>query len=540
MTKKAEAPKNTQRKKKLTSIEREANYYEQQARLIQAKKKYERVSFELERQNELLKRTRNLHKAVKPTPYYQPKWDRVHINDTMKHEGESIRDQMRYLEANNPIVQAALSAAKTLYLGSDGITCEPRPLLADGSVDNKLAEEIQTKWQGFCINVNGSYAPCDIMTIKMLQEFMIVRSLVDGEVWVIINEDIENKTFTLHIKTSEYLSYNLNDPIPPLEFDSEEQIVAFNFRKPNKQMPTVIDPNSYIRVNAQDVAGFAHQREPRQFRGASPFASCAILLDQLDSYVEATVTNARINGNILGVVRDIGTGGSGYEEDFETYDEDQTLDLTNIAQNVTMITPPSGKTVEFSSGNGKASSLAEFIDIVTHQVAAALGVPHEMLSSRFSSSYSAARQSFKVGEVNYKRKVHDFVARVMRPIYRRFVRYLIDTGQLKNYSSETKYLSLFNAEYRNGTIPPIDPVKETKSLQMQVASGFTSISDASRQLGNNPRDVTSTLALDKQRFTEAGLTEIWNNGVTSTSAGMLQQSEAEETIEEGEQEKDEE
>lgn len=484
----------------------------------------------------------NLHKAIEPTPNFKPEYDRGYINNTVGNEARRIRDQLRHLEANNQILQAILEALLTLYLGSSGIMCSPQPRLLNGKIADALAAEIKRKWREFGVNVTGTKAPTGRLSIYQLQAYIIKRAYVDGDCFVVINEDRVNSTFKLHVKTSEWLGYNLNSNTPPVILDPvTNEVTAFKFYAYNQNRSgysnSIVDTNKFIVVDSEDVLAFTHKREPEQFRGISPLASAIIPLQQLETFKNSVLTSEVISSSIIGVSRQITATPPARDMYGEVIDQDQELSFEKLSENFGLLIAPDNRTIELAENKSSAERLAVFTAHLLHQIAGAVGLPYEVVSTIYSSSYSAARGSFKVGEVNFERKVEDVVAMIMRPLYRRYVEFLKETGQLQHLTNEIDLDTLYNADFRSGCIPPIDPLKETRSVELMLKLGLISHEEACKILGYNFTDVVAGIGNARRILEENGLTEIWQNICNNLTNSTVNE---EELVEETTQEQQEE
>ena len=166
--------------------------------------------------------------------------------------------------------------------------------------------------------------------------------------------------------------------------------------------------------------------------------------------------------------------------------------------------PPMGPAMpNLALGNGAIMSLAEgedvqiadpkrpnalyepFVQAHIRQIGMALGIPYEVLTQHFNSSYSASRAALLEAWRMYDERRDWFAKAFCQPIYEEWLAEQVLKGNIAApgfFSSELIRRAYCGAEWIGPQPGQLDPVKETNAATMRVNAGFSTIERESRGL----------------------------------------------------------
>ncbi len=229
-----------------------------------------------------------------------------------------------------------------------------------------------------------------------------------------------------------------------------------------------------------------------QVRGIPWGASCLIRLRDFDDYADAQLVRQKLAACYVAFVHDSAAGGT------------NTVGATVPSPIPEEFTPgmveqlPAGKDIAFSNPP-QIEGYTEYAKVTLQEIAAGYGVTYEQLTGDLSGvNFSSGR----MGWIEHFRSIIQWRAFIMKPqvcdpVWRWFNEALVAMGEISEPIAAT-------------WTPPrremIDPVKEVKALTEMVRSGFSSLSEAIRQLGYDPRELLEELRDDQALLEELGLT----------------------------------
>ncbi|MBN6359074.1 phage portal protein, partial [Escherichia coli] len=109
------------------------------------------------------------YEAVKPTRTHKARRENRSANQLSQMGAVSLREQARWLDNNHDLVIGVFDKLEERVVGAKGIIVEPHPVLKNGNIAKKLAEQIRTKWAEWSVSpeVTGQF------TRPMLERLML-------------------------------------------------------------------------------------------------------------------------------------------------------------------------------------------------------------------------------------------------------------------------------------------------------------------------------------------------------------------------------
>jgi lambda family phage portal protein len=234
---------------------------------------------------------------------------------------------------------------------------------------------------------------------------------------------------------------------------------------------------------ARDVIHLFRQDRIGQVRGVPWGASCMLQARDLDIYEDAELQRQRLAAALAGYIETTG------DPETETTEKDSTGHLLEDIEGGTLSYLDEGEKITFNNPP-QLEMYADYIRLNLMGVAAGFGTTYEALSGDYSKvNFSSGR----MGWLEFASEVNEWQRLTMIPTFcQRIWEWFVEAAFLQGLTPET-------VEPVTWTVPRremIDPVKEIKGLTLQIRAGLTSLSEALRGLGHDPKELLEELASD--------------------------------------------
>lgn len=140
-------------------------------------------------------------------------------------------------------------------------------------------------------------------------------------------------------------------------------------------------------------------------------------------------------------------------------------------------------------------------------VAAGIGLPYELVSGDLEGvTYS----SIRAGLIEFRRRVeqlqHNVVVHLFcRPVWERFVRLAVLTGDLPARDFDRNPDAYLGCEWLPPKFDYVDPMKDVQAEIMAIGAGLKSRSQAISERGYDAEQVDAEIAADRERAEGLGL-----------------------------------
>jgi len=379
----------------------------------------------------------------------------------------------------------------------------------------KIERVIETKFEEWSYN-------CDIedsLHFNSLQMMVLVGMLISGDIFIntLYTTDKINKKVSLKLQAIE--GDRVSNPNYTMDSEKIMRGIEVNyFGKPThyhilKQHPysdlITVDKFKWQRVPVYGVntnrKRILHIFEkggggrPGLKRGIPIFFSILDSLRQLEKYSEAELTAAVIASFFSVFVKtETAEGLPGTTEQSTSEEEKGEISLSpggivNLLEN---------ESIEVANPGRPNSTYKEFVEAITKEIGSSLGIPYEVLTLHFSSSYSAARAALLQAWQLFKYHRQIIVDYFCQPVYELFIDGLVASGEieLKNYK-ELKF-QYAKAKWIGSLGGSIDPTKEVEAAERRVLLGVSTIQKEAEEISN-----MDWLDIHRQREIEKNLRE---------------------------------
>lgn len=460
----------------------------------------------------------------------------------------TLRNRSADLVCNSPLGSSAIGTLRSNVIGA-GLMLSPK---IDYRLLGLTAEDAK-EWQRNALrefNLWASSTACDLYRKNNffdMQDMAYMSYLVDGDGWAAIKyrRPLPNNPYCIRIQLFEASrvcnpnsagsygspSYgdvemknekNGNRIINGVEIDADGAVVAywvanrvpFDLTNPIAQLKWQ-RVKAFGRLSGRpNVLQISHEERPEQYRGVPLLAPVIEVMKQVSRYTNAELTAAIVKSfYTLFFKSDNGNASDLNDVLNSTYDDSASMnaeDLSHIEVGAgTLNLLPPGIDVKSMDASRSMSTFEPFTNVLISQMGAAIGIPAEVLLSRFQGSYSAARGALLQASSVFKTRRKWFARDFCQPVYEAWLAEAVAIGRISapGYGTDpviTKAWS--NADWFGPVMGMLDPVKEVTGAALRVKYGFSTGERESAELTGTDYDSNiDQIAIEQQTWRAKGL-----------------------------------
>lgn len=444
-----------------------------------------------------LDRTRNFDAAAGGR-----RWEGVKtidgLNATILAGATTAARRAAWYARNNPWITSAVDSLVGNVIGS-GIT--PRSTHSDRAVRERL-HALWLKWtdQADAAGLADFYG----------LQAMAVRAMVEsGEVFARLKvaQSTESVPLQIELVDREQVPLDLHREIgggtrirAGVELDHVGRRVAYWVHPSRPSDPIGPLRAEPVRVPVADCLHVFKALAAGQLRGITWLAPVLLRLHELDQFEDAALVKAKVAALFAGFITDPDGSAGGLTGT-------NTGGVLTVGMEPGSLIPlPPGTDIRFSNPT-EHDAYAPFVKNHLRAIAAGLGVPYEIVSGDLEGvTYS----SIRAGLVEFRRRVEQLQYNVVvymfcRPIWERFVRLAVLSGELPAHDFDRKPDDYLGCKW----LPPkwdwVDPLKDARAEIEQIAAGLKSRTQAIAERGFDAEQIDAELAADQARATTLGL-----------------------------------
>ena len=410
-------------------------------------------------------------------------------------DAKQLRDSARALCRDYDVARNGLNVLVQNTVGS-GIDVMPAPRQSGGAVHRELAQALRDLWDGWWdrpeVTWQHDFGKC--------QQLLAASWFRDGEAFW---QQLAGPVPFLDHGTAVPLSLELLEAdLVPLDYDDPARgvmqgverngwgrVVAFHVLKqhPGEFMDFRAQTK---RVSADQMHQVAQLDRIHQVRGLSVFASVMSRVIDIKDHENSERLAGKVAASFCAQI---------IKGDAAAYSAPQVTDaagnaLDRAARSFQMypgmiadnLEP--GEKLEILDSNRPNPNLADYLHDQFRRMAGGIGVSGSSLTLNYKGTYSAQRQELVEKYGGYAMLGEQFVARVVRPIWKAFVQAAVLSGRLRLPSG-------WNVEQASAAVfirpqmPWIDPLKEVLAMGERVDRGWMAPQQAVLLSGNDPEEV---------------------------------------------------
>lgn len=413
-------------------------------------------------------------------------------NDAILRAGGSLRQQARHLEQNYDIALGVLNTLVSNVVGANGIGIEPQPRRADGSIHAEFARELLDLFKDWALKPEVTW-----MHDWPSAQRMLARSWFrDGEAFAQTVEGpvpyLDHGTrvpLSLEMMECDYIPMEMQSVTPLIqqgvEINAWGRPVAYHVHKANPlESGPLTGRGQTKRMPAERMLHVATRHRIRQLRGVSIFASVLNRFDDLKDYEESERIAAKVAASMAAFIR------KGNPDNYDPGDGSTTAAMRQMKFRPGMVFDDlrPGEDIGTIDTNRPNPNLETYRSGQIKAIAAAAGTTYSSAAKTYDGTYSAQRQELVEGWVAYQTLSSEFISRVVRPVYEKFVALAILSGSVRR-PADVVITTLDDAIYIPPQMPWIDPKKEAEAWGLLEDRAYVSGPEIIRKRGGNPIDV---------------------------------------------------
>ena len=308
---------------------------------------------------------------------------------------------------------------------------------------------------------------------------------------------------------------NGNRIINGIEIDDDGAVVAYWIANRYPYDPTEYKRLEWTRVEAfgkrtgfQNILQISHEERPEQYRGVPFLAPVIEELKQVSRFTDAELTAAIIKSyfTLFFKTESPGPGNMGLGLP-EAFGPQEKVDFSKYIFELgagTMNELPPGYDVKTVDASRQLSVFEPFTNALVSQIGAALGIPAEVLLSRFQSSYSAARGALlQFMAVAHARRTW-FARDFCQPVYERWLAEAVAIGRVRApgfFDSPLLRKAWSRADWFGPVMGMLDPEKEVRAAKLREEYGYsTGEREAAEMTGTTYSENIAQLSVERQNW----------------------------------------
>lgn len=429
------------------------------------------------------------YEAAKPDRLRKGRRATGSANDDVLRAGSTLREIARHLEQNYDLALGVLNTLVANVVGAGGVGIEPQPRNADGSINDDLARQILTLWKDWQTNPEVTRQH----DWPSAQRLLCRSWLRDGEVFAQLvagtmpSLDHGSKVpLSVEMLEADYVPMQLQATSPAtiaqgIETNAWGAPVGYHVLREDPASVTGFAARTK-RIPAERMLHLKNVHRIRQLRGVSIFASVLTRFDDLKDYEESERIAAKIAASMAAYIK------KGAPDTYNPQDGDDDAPRNmKFRPGMVFDDLKPGEDIGMIDTNRPNPNLETYRSGQLKAIAAGAGPTFSSIARTYDGTYSAQRQELVEGYAAYATLSSEFIGRIVRPVYERFIATAVASGVLR-VPAGTQPDSVDDAAYMAPAMPWIDPRKEAEAWGMLEDRAYASGPEIIRKRGGNPID----------------------------------------------------
>lgn len=428
------------------------------------------------------------------------------VNDDVLRAGSTLREVARHLEQNYDLALGVLNTLVANIVGPNGIGIEPQPRNADGSINDELARQIldlYKDWQ-ICPEVTRQHdwpSAQRLLARSWMRDGEVFSQMLAGNMTT-LNHGTK-VPFSLELLEADYVPFQLQSSAPAtisqgIETNAWGAPVGYHVLLDDPAGGSSLSGRTK-RIPADRMLHIKNVHRIRQLRGVSVFASVLNRFDDLKDYEESERIAAKIAASMAAYIKKGAPdlyNPDGTEDDAPRsmkFRPGMVFDDLKPGEDIGMIDTnrPNPNLETYRSGQMKA-------------IAAGTGPTFSSIARTYDGTYSAQRQELVEGYAAYATLSSEFIGRIVRPVYERFIATAVASGVLR-VPAGVVLDTVDDAAYMPPAMPWIDPRKEAEAWALLEDRAYASGPEIVRKRGGNPLETLEQQARWRREKEKQGI-----------------------------------
>jgi lambda family phage portal protein len=409
-------------------------------------------------------------------------------NNTSKWDLDTIKGRARDLYRNTPLASAAIDRPVDHVVGSGldlHVELDRKTLKLDDTFADEWEDDIERRFYAWANN-----PLCDITEQENfydLQSQAFRNMFMTGDIFTLLPIKSDPDLYG-NLRIALYEGDMVSSPngfdvpekiIKGVEIDSNGAATGYHFSNVHPNGETL--PTSWKLIKKygsksgrRQVIHMYKRKRPGQQRGVSILAPVIESIKQMGRFAESELMAAVVSSFFTVFIKQEGNSEEGNilqqgipvaEQVLPTGSQDFEMGSGNI------IGLNKGEGVEFGDPKRPSGNFEPFYNAYLAQIGMSMGIPYEVLTLRFNSSYSAARAAL-LEAWNLFKIWRMFVSRYWcTPIYKEWLSLEILSGRVSApgfFEDPLLRAAWCGASWIGSGMGMIDPVKETEAAKDRI------------------------------------------------------------------------
>lgn len=398
-----------------------------------------------------------------------------------------LRSSSRDLSMNSPMAGATLGRFKDSVIGH-GLYLQSRIDREFLNLDPEQAEAWERNTEReFALLANSKEIDAERSSnFYQLQALIYYSKLLSGDVfWLPLQISRQGVPYDLRIKTLEAdMISNPNNQMDSdtiaggIEVDEHGAPVKYYVSKKHPGGLLVISNEWYTidayakRTGLRQMYHVYDKLRPGQRRGYPLLSPVIESLKQITRLTDSELMASVVSSFFTAFIKTE----SGEEIDVN-FDEDEGVKQNSANQNQkemgpgTVVQLANGESVDLASPNRPNGAFEPFFNTIVSEISSSCGIPYEVVTLRFMSSYSAARAALLMAWKVFANHRIDCSREFCQPVYERFLleavlrNKIIAPGFIENLSIRQAWCK---STWLGQGIGQINPLVETKAARERI------------------------------------------------------------------------
>lgn len=406
------------------------------------------------------------------------------INEDVARAGVPMLQIARQLEQNYDLARGILNTLVVRIIGPRGIGVEPQPRQLDGSIHAGLARQLMELHQEWCkrpeVTREHDWAGAERLQCRTwVRDGEVLAQMLAGAVPGLVHST--RVPFSLELIEADLLPMELThgNIVQGVERNAWGAALAYHLHKADPANSlAALSVASTKRVPADRMLHLKVVDRIRQVRGVSIFASVLNRFDDLKDYEESERIAAKIAASMAAYIK------KGAPELYEP-DADAEPRQMKFRPGMVFDDLKVGEEIGMIDTNRPNPNLETYRGGQLRAIAAGTGPSYSSVARKYEGSYSSQRQELIETQDVYATLSAEFISKISRPVYERFVAMAVASGAVQ-IPPDVRIETIANATYMPPAMPWIDPKKEAEGWAILEDRCYLSGPEIIRQRGGNP------------------------------------------------------
>lgn len=473
-------------------------------------------------------------------------------NEDINWNNATLRQRGRMLYMSAPLATSAVNTNRTKVIGV-GLTLKSTINREVLGLSPEAAKDWQRRTEAEFALWSRRKASCDAIGINnfdALQQLALVSWLMSGDVFSVFKRYAPTPanpySLRIHLVEADRVStpntmggrtgwLNITDGENPdngnkifdgVEVNGDGMVVAYHICN-NYPWQMVREPSVWTRVEAYgprtglpNILHIMNSERCDQYRGITYLAQVIEPLLQLRRYTESELMAALIQSFFTAWIvtktdpsknplNEIGAGGivgipktnpraDNISDDKNEYEMGPGI-VTHLQE---------GEGIEFGNPNIPTAGFDVFVKTFCKLIGAGLGIPYDVLTKEYNSSYSSARAALLDAWEDFRMRRKWFVDDFCQPVYEVWLAEAVARGRINApgfFADPLVRAAWCGARWIGPTQGSLDPLKEAKAAVLQIQHALKTHEQVTRETGGGDwEENVNQLKAENALLTAAG------------------------------------